>query len=116
MQVGAEAQDVGLAVVQAFQQHPAGTLFLVRAGHAADLRQADADARCGTAAGQRRYLGGDGSAGPGSRAVFAAWMRARSASAIWPGQIASGYVLGRVLEITEEVRRAELVHDTGEAS
>ena len=42
-QVCQEAQDVGLAVLQAFQQHAAVRLLRLRARDPADLRQADED-------------------------------------------------------------------------
>ena len=70
---------------------PAGFLLRVRAGHAGGPPTGRRGRRCGTAAGQRRWRRPGRRRGPCPRAVFAAWIRARSASAAWPGQIASGY-------------------------
>ena len=53
-QVGQEPEHVGLAVLQAFQQEPAGLLPCLRAGDPANLLQAGEDAerdRPGSAAG-----------------------------------------------------------------
>ena len=87
--VGQEPEDVVLAVLQAFQQAAGGRLFLVAAGDAGHLRQAHGDAVAEQAQVLRgllvRYAGQSA-----SRARLAAWMRARSSPAIWPGQIASG--------------------------
>ena len=57
--VGEEPEHVGFAV-EAFQQAAGGRLFLVAAGDAADLGQADGDAVAEQASGARRSLGGDG--------------------------------------------------------
>ena len=76
--------------LQAFQQQRPGFCFAVRAGDAADLRQPDADARAGTSARSAPVASSGTAARPCSRAAFAAWMRPRSASAAWPGQIAPG--------------------------
>jgi hypothetical protein len=89
LQVGKEAQDVVPAVAQAFQQQPAGRLLFVAAG-----ARRTWDRPTATPWRTRRSSAAVASSGtaarPCPRARFAAWMRARSASAICPGQTASG--------------------------
>ena len=108
--VGQEPQHVGFAVAQAFQQRPGGGLLALRAGDAADPGQPDGDAVAEQLQVLRGHLGGNGSI-PWPRAMLAAWMRARRASAVWPGQIASTVQLGGVFKIAEQVLAAQLVAD-----
>jgi hypothetical protein len=88
-QVGQEPQDLGLAVVQAFQEESAGFLPCLRAG---TRRTCCRPARTAWRKSLRSVAvsSAGAAARPLVRASFAAWMRARSASAAWPGQMAPG--------------------------
>lgn len=108
-QVRREAEDAGLAAVQAFQQCAAGFLPCFRAWDAADLLQPHERGRAESRRSAAIASSGTAST-PSSRAWLAAWM---SASPAWPGQ--PGSSLGAVGEIAQHVRAAQLVRDLAES-
>ena len=83
-----EAQHVGLAVAQDFQQQPGLALPGTGAG-VVGVGQPDQHA-VAEQADQRVADVGAIASRPCSRARLAWWISARSASAIWAGQTASG--------------------------
>jgi len=112
-QVGEEPQYVVAAVVQAFQQQPARGCFSLLPGtrRTCDSRPAR---RAGTASAPFAMLASGTACRPCSRALFAAWMRARRFAGDLTGPDRVRVGLGGVLNITKEVGCAELVHDAGE--
>ena len=99
--------------LQAFQQHAAGFLLAFAPG---TRRTCDRPTR--TALRKRRRSAAMSSPGtaarPLSRAVFAAWMRARSASGGLAGPDRVRVRLGGVLQVAQQVLGAQLVQHAGD--
>jgi hypothetical protein len=105
-QVGGEPEDVGLPVAQAFEQVAAGPLLAAcDLGH---LGQADQDAvleRVGQRGGDVAGDGGQALGAGGVRGVDQALQRLGDRG----GPVRAGVLLGGVLQIAQQVLRAELV-------